>query len=134
MIAVALGREEARPGPGTLRRIVYDRISGEDNGARGSYFMGLPERHIEDVALRDVALQVGATDKTVPAQQSIAEMRDAYPDAHMVPDAVPAYGLWARHIDGLTLVRVRVLGSRQGSATDAASQTLMFETSVPASR
>jgi hypothetical protein len=99
--------EQPRPMPGTLRRIVYDQVSGEDNGSRGSYFMGLPERHIQDVALRDVALAVAATDKPVPGQDGIAEMRDTYPDAHMIMDAVPAYGLWARHIDGLTLTRVR---------------------------
>ena len=99
--------EQARPSPGTLRRIVYDRISGADNGARGSYFMGLPERHIQDVALRDVTLAVAATDKPVPREAGIAEMRDTYPDAHMIMDAVPAYGLWARHVDGLTLTRVR---------------------------
>ena len=99
--------EEPRPSPGTLRRIVYDQISGADNGSRGSYFMGLSERHIQDVALTDVNLQVGATDKPVPKQADIAEMRDVYPDAHMIPDAVPAYGLWARHTDGLTLRRVR---------------------------
>ena len=98
---------QPRPRPGTLRRIVYDQISGADNGARGSYFMGLPERHIQDVALRDVALEVAASDKPVPSQGSIAEMRDTYPDAHMIMAAVPAYGLWARHIDGLTLTRVR---------------------------
>ena len=69
--------------------------------------MGLPERPIEDVALRDVRLQVGATDKPAPKQEAIAEMRDTYPDAHMIVDAVPAYGIWARHIDGLTLMRVR---------------------------
>ena len=34
-------------------------------------------------------------------------MRDIYPDAHMIKDAVPAFGLWARHVDGLTLTRVR---------------------------
>jgi polygalacturonase len=99
--------EETRPKPGTLRRIVYDRISGADNGSRGSYFIGLPEQHIRDVALRDVTLQVGATDKPVPRQDAIGDMRDTYPDAHMIADAVPAYGLWARHVDGLTLSRVR---------------------------
>jgi hypothetical protein len=99
--------EQPRPKPGTLQRIVYDQISGADNGSRGSYFMGLPERHIQDVALRDVTLEVGATDQPVPRQDDIAEMRDAYPDAHMILDAVPAYGLWARHIDRLTLTRVR---------------------------
>jgi polygalacturonase len=98
--------EETRPKPGTLRRIVYDRISGTDNGSRGSYFIGLPERPIRDVALRDVMLQVGAADKPVPRQDAIGEMRDTYPDAHMIADVVPAYGLWARHIDGLSLQRV----------------------------
>jgi hypothetical protein len=99
--------EQSRPAPGRMRRIVYEEISGADNGARGSYFMGLPERHIEDVALRDVNLEVGASDQTAPRQDSIGEMRDTYPDAHMITAAVPAYGLWARHIDGLTLLRVR---------------------------
>ncbi len=99
--------EESRPPPGRLRRIVYDHISGKDNGPRGSYFMGLPERHIEDVALRDVSLEGSATDKPVPNQQDIEQMRDAYPDAHMIVGPVPARGLWARHVDGLTLQRVR---------------------------
>jgi hypothetical protein len=99
--------EQSRPPPGTLRRIVYDQISGVDNGARGSYFMGLPERHIQDVVLRDVNLEVGATDQPVPSPDSIGEMRDTYPDAHMIAGPVPAFGLWARHIDGLTLTRVR---------------------------
>lgn len=106
-IVAACVPESPRPKPGSLRRIVYDQISGADNGSRGSYFMGLPERHIEDVALRDVALQVGGTDKSVPRQEDIPEMRDTYPDAHMIVDAVPAFGLWARHVDGLTLMRVR---------------------------
>jgi polygalacturonase len=99
--------EETRPKPGTLRRIVYERISGEDNGSRGSYFMGLPERPIQDVVLRDVTLGVTATVKPVAQQATLGEMRDTYPDAHMILDAVPAYGLWARHVDGLTLLRVR---------------------------
>ncbi|HTQ35490.1 MAG TPA: glycosyl hydrolase family 28 protein [Steroidobacteraceae bacterium] len=99
--------EEPKPPPGRLRRIVFANVSGTDNGARGSYFMGLPERHIEDVALREVNLEVGATDQPVPKQQDIAEMRADYPDAHMIAGPVPAYGLWARHVDGLTLQRVK---------------------------
>jgi len=99
--------EQKKPPPGRLRRVVFADISGAENGARGSYFMGLPERHIEDVALRDVNLQVGATDQPIPQQAQIAEMRADYPDAHMIAGPVPAYGLWARHVNGLTLQRVR---------------------------
>jgi hypothetical protein len=99
--------EDPRPAPGQLRRIVFDRITGEDNGARGSCFLGLPDRPIEDVVLHDVRLEVRPTDKAAPQEDSIPEMRGDYPDAHMIGAVGPAYGLWARHVTGLTLARVR---------------------------
>ena len=96
--------EEARPIAWTLRRIVFNGITGKDNGSRGSYFMGLSEKHIEDVVLRNVKIEVSATDKPVPKESEISEMAGDYPDAHMVKGPVPAYGLWARHVSGLTLL------------------------------
>jgi len=100
--------ENPRPAPGHLRRIVFDRITGNDNGVRGSYFIGIPDRHIEDVALRDLKLEVGAASQAVPAESTIPEMRADYPDAHMIPHPVPAYGLWTRDVTRLSLVRVKV--------------------------
>jgi hypothetical protein len=97
---------ESRPAPGHLRRIVFDRITGEDNGSRGSYFLGLPDRRIEDVVLQDVRLEVGAAEKPAPREDSIPEMRGDYPDAHMIGAVGPAYGLWARDVTRLTLSRV----------------------------
>lgn len=97
--------EDKRPPPGNLRRIVFDGISGDDNGARGSFFLGLADKPIEDVALRDLRLEVGAHD-AVPDEDAIPEMRGDYPDAQMIGGVTPAYGLWTRYLNGLTLVGV----------------------------
>ena len=107
--------EEARPSAGTLSRIVFDGVTGQDNGSRGSYFMGLPGHPIRDVALRAVDLAVGAAETAPPHEAKIPEMGDVYPDARMIKGPVPAYGLWARHVDGLTLRDVRFTPSAHES-------------------
>lgn len=101
--------DQPKPGIGTMRRIVFDRITGEDNGPRGSYFIGIPEKAIEDVALRNIDIAQKASTKPVLKESDIPEMRGVYPDAHMIDDRgdAPAYGLWARHVHGLTLQRTR---------------------------
>jgi hypothetical protein len=99
--------EQARPQPGRLRRIVFDRITGSDNGGRGSFFTGVPGHAIEDVLLRDVDLPMGAAAGPAIRQQDIPEAPAEYPDPHMFAPVMPAYGLWTRHVRGLTLHRVR---------------------------
>lgn len=98
---------QPRPPAGKLRHIVYDRISGDDNGMRGSFFIGIPERRIEHVLLRDVDLTMAPATGPVPDPAGIGDGRGLYPDPHMFTAAMPAYGLWARDVDHLTLQRVR---------------------------
>jgi Glycosyl hydrolases family 28 len=114
--------EDARPAPGALRRIVFERVHGEDNGARGSFFTGIPDKLIEDVVLIDVELGVAASHDAPPAEADIPEKRADYPDPVMFGPILPAYGLWARHINGLDLVRVRF-------AADGADARPMLRTS-----
>ena len=37
------------PGPGVLRRVLVSGITGDKNGPRGSYLMGIPEQPIRDI-------------------------------------------------------------------------------------
>jgi hypothetical protein len=97
--------EDPRPAAGTLRRIAFEHISGDDNGSRGSYFMGIPEKPIEDVLIRDLHLHMGAPHESIPDGKTLAEYRSDYPDAHMIGPVAPAYGLWTRHLKGLTLIQ-----------------------------
>ena len=102
---------DPRPGPGTLDRVLIEHVRGEDNGPRGSYFIGIPERRLGRVALRDVCLRQKPSRKPALDEGGVDELRGAYPDAHMI-DALgdaPAYGLWARHMDALSLVDWQVI-------------------------
>jgi len=97
---------EPRPGPGRLRRIVYDGITGADNGPRGSYFLGLPGHPIEDVVVRGLRLGVNGAGGAAPDEHTVPEFEGVYPDAAMIGKLAPAYGLWTRHVRNLTLERV----------------------------
>ncbi|RZJ07399.1 MAG: hypothetical protein EOP39_16495 [Rubrivivax sp.] len=99
--------EQARPAPGKLRHIVFDRIRGDDNGMRGSFFTGIPEHRIEDVLLRDIDLVMAPATGPAADPAEIPEDADKYPDPHMFSTVMPAYGLWVRHIRHLDLERVR---------------------------
>ena len=93
------------PGPGTLRRILFSDISGDENGPRGSYILGIPEKPIEDIAFRHIRIRQKASARPVLKDSDFSEMRGAYPDAHMIDEIgdAPAFGLWVRHEIGLYL-------------------------------
>lgn len=106
--------EDPKPGIGTMRRIAFAHLTGENNGPRGSYMMAIPEKSIEDVLLLDVRFSQSPSQKPVLSEKAIGDMRGVYPDAHMIDELgdAPAYALWVRHVKGLTLsgVTVRAFG------------------------
>jgi len=103
--------EQQPPMPGAMRYIVFDRITGDDNGMRGSFFTGFEDKAIEHVLLRDVSISMaGATEPAADAA-NIPEIRTEYPDPHRFAKVMPAYGLWARHVRDLKLLRVRFTGA-----------------------
>ena len=106
---------DPKPPVGTLRRIAISHVRGGDNGARGSYFIGIPEKAIEDVLLHDVVITQHASEKAVLDEGAISELRGVYPDAHMIDDLgdAPARGLWARHVHGLSLAGYDVIPDKK---------------------
>jgi len=91
---------------GTLRRCVIEHVTGCDNGPRGSYFIAVPEKPIEDIILHDVHIGQHASLKPATRDADFDDLRGIYPDAHMIDDIgdAPAYGLWARHVKNLYLL------------------------------
>ncbi len=99
------------PGPGSLRRVLFSDIRGYENGPRGSYLLGIPEKPIEEIVFRRIRIRQKASGRPVRKEEDFDDMRGAYPDAHMI-DAVgdaPAYALWARHVRDLSLVGYSIL-------------------------
>lgn len=99
-----------KPPVGTLRRVVIEHVTGCGNGPRGSYFIAVPEKPIEDVILHDVHIGQHASVKPATTDADFDDLRGIYPDAHMIDDIgdAPAYGLWARHVKGLHLLDYHV--------------------------
>ena len=93
------------PGPGRLRRVLFSGIRGNENGPRGSYLLGIPERPIEDIVFRGVRISQEPSRRPVRKEEDYSEMRGVYPDAHMIDSVgdAPAYALWARHVRNLYL-------------------------------
>ncbi|MBR6653369.1 MAG: right-handed parallel beta-helix repeat-containing protein [Oscillospiraceae bacterium] len=103
--------DDPKPGIGILRRVLIENVSGRDNGPRGSYMLGAPERSIEDVVISNVEISQLVSEKPITTDADFDEMRGIYPDAHMIDDKgdAPAYALWARHVKGLYLKDYRVI-------------------------
>jgi len=102
---------DPKPDIGTLRRVLFSDITGSDNGPRGSYLMGIPEKPIADIAFSNVCLHQYSSVRPVKADKDFSDMRGAYPDAHMIDPIgdAPAYGLWARHVTGLCISHYLVI-------------------------
>jgi len=101
---------DPKPPVGTLRRVLIEKLWGGNNGPRGSYMLGIPEKAIEDVVISGFETTQRASSN--PADESdFDEMRGVYPDAHMIDHKgdAPAYALWARHVKGLYLKDYRVI-------------------------
>ena len=99
------------PGPGSLRRVLFSDITGSENGPRGSYLLGIPEKPIEEIVFRRIRIRQKASGRPLRKEEDFDDMRGVYPDAHMI-DAVgdaPAYALWARHVRDLSLVGYSII-------------------------
>ena len=99
------GPADARPG--RMRRIVLSNIVSSGASQLPSILSGVPGHPIEDVKISDVYLeQAGGADAAMAALDP-EEREAAYPDPHMF-GALPASGLFARHVRNLELSNVEV--------------------------
>ena len=103
--------EDEKPPIGTIRNIVIENVTGNDCGPRGSYFLGVPEKCIEDVILKNIVIHQKVTQKPITNENDFDEMYGVYPDAHMIDQIgdAPAYGLWTRHVKGIILYSYQVI-------------------------
>ena len=99
------------PGPGSLHRVLFSDVTGSENGPRGSYLLGIPEKPIEEIVFRRVRIRQKASCRPAQKEETFGDMRGVYPDAHMIDSVgdAPAYALWARHVRDLSLVGYSIL-------------------------
>ena len=87
-----------------MRRITFEDVRGYALSGVPSIVTGVPGFHIKDVAFRNVHLTGrGVGNHAALNELSVPEYEDHYPMGGMFLQAMPAYGLYARHVDGLVL-------------------------------
>ena len=87
-----------------MRRILFENVSGHSLSSVPSSVTGIPGFRVQDVTFRNVRLTGrGGGDNAAERTRHVPELEGNTPGAGMFRQALPAYGLWARHVDGLKL-------------------------------
>jgi polygalacturonase len=117
----ARGRGQTTPRPGLLRDVVLRDIE-VTNAREPSSIVGLPGFPVQRVTLERVRAEMlgGGSHDGGP----VPELADAYPQNTMF-GTLPAWGLYARHVEGLTMLdvdlRARSADSRERIVLDDVS-------------
>jgi hypothetical protein len=92
------------PAAGTLKNVSISNIVAL-GAMTASSVTGIPGSRVSDISLRNVRVTATGGGGPELVEQPVPEREATYPDAYMFSD-LPAYGLYCRHVDGLTLDRV----------------------------
>jgi hypothetical protein len=98
--------DQARP-PGVLRNITIKNL--RVTGARqiGLLINGIPGHPVESLTLENIRIELAGGGTAADAQVQLAENEAKYPEYNMFGKVMPAYGIYARHVRGLTLTNVQ---------------------------
>jgi len=99
------------PGIGRFRNVVISNIVATECKRIPSSIVGLPDHPIENVTLAniDLSYEGGVSESRMPAE--VPEKPAGYPE-HNTFGILPAYGLYCRHVSGLTLRDIRVCSEK----------------------
>ncbi len=97
------GRGMARPTPGSLSQVTISNVVAT-GGTMTSSITGLPGSPVRRVSLSDIriAMEGGGQFRGL----AVPEYPEKYPEATMF-GPLPAYGLYVRHVEGLSLRNVK---------------------------
>lgn len=93
--------------PGTMRRILIRDIQATRASAIGCALSGIPGHPIEEVTLENLHLEFEGGGKPAHPPAAVPELAGQYPE-HWMFGALPAFGLYCRHMRGLRLRNVRL--------------------------
>lgn len=100
------GRDMQTPVAGTLKNVSINNVVATDASLMCSV-TGIPDRHVQDITLSDINITCKGGGVLRPVSDPVPENERNYPDPDMF-DGLPGYGLYCRHVDGLTLRNLQV--------------------------
>lgn len=105
----ARGRGQSKPVPGRLEDIAFSNIVAV-GAQRPSPFCGIPGAAIRNVTVAGIRIQMARAAEGPAALDDVPEKAGEYPDPTMFGE-LPAFGLYLRHVVGITLRDVHLEGA-----------------------
>lgn len=98
---------------GTLENVTIRNVRAKaaDNAQlmppSGILITGIPDHPIKSLNLENIEINLAGGGTNENARQVVPEAIDKYPEVKTFGPLIPAYGIWARHVDGLKLKNVK---------------------------
>lgn len=73
----------------------------------GILITGIPGHAIKGLTLENIEINLAGGGSSENARQAVPEAIDKYPEVKTFGPIIPAYGVWARHVDGLKLRNIK---------------------------
>ena len=99
--------EQPRPTPGQLRDVTIKNVTAKNIAVVGILINGVPGHPVEDLTLENISLELPGGGTAEAAKIQLPEKEAAYPEYNMFGKTIPAYGIYARHVRGITFQNVR---------------------------
>ena len=99
--------DQPRP-PGVLRDITIKDVQATGTGPVGMLINGLPGHPVENLTLENIRLEVPGGGPAADAAVVLAEKPATYPEWNMFGKVIPAYGIYLRHAQGVTLKNIHL--------------------------
>ncbi|HTQ12072.1 MAG TPA: glycosyl hydrolase family 28-related protein [Fimbriimonadaceae bacterium] len=93
---------------GTIRDVSISNVIATRAGKTGCAITGIPGHEIENLTLTNMTIRTEGGGDPSLATRAIGELHDKYPEATMF-GALPAYGLFCRHVSGLRLNHILLI-------------------------
>ncbi|HLP36314.1 glycoside hydrolase family 28 protein [Lacibacter sp.] len=101
--------QDSRQPVGTIENIVFRNIKmkaaadAQLKPPTGILITGIPDHYIKNITLQNIQLSIVGGGNAELVTQIVPEAEKEYPEVRLFAPAVPAVGIWARHVKGLTI-------------------------------
>ena len=102
-------RDPDKTSPSVGRNIIISNVVAHvADSLAGIFISGTPRFKLENVKLSDITVITGGGASAEAAETDFQEIGDRYPEPATFKQILPAYGVFARHVNGLYLDNVSV--------------------------
>jgi len=99
--------DQPKPAAGELRDVTIQNVTAKNARVIGMIVNGVPGHPVEALTFENIQLELPGGGTTEAAKVQLPEKEKDYPEFSMFGKTLPASGIYARHVRGITFKNVR---------------------------